>query len=270
MKLAFTVATPDTADSTILALRGGLEENFRFLADLGYRGVDLMLRDPNRLDAARIRSLAQEAGIRIIAVSTGQVSKEDALSLCHPDQSIQKKTVLRTRQIIDFAAAFPAPVNIGTLRGKLAEKTRDQQLQAARENLAELLEHAQSRQVQIALEPQNRYVINWLNTVEETLHWMEQFSTSNLSLLFDVYHAILEERSVYAGLIRAFPRLSEIQVSDSNRRIPGDGQFNFAELVRILRALDYQGYVTVEALPRPSAEEAARRAARYLKRLLRD
>jgi hypothetical protein len=41
MKLAFPVATPETRDETMLALRGGLEANFDRLAKLGYHGVEL-------------------------------------------------------------------------------------------------------------------------------------------------------------------------------------------------------------------------------------
>lgn len=36
MKLAYTVATPDTADSTMLALRGDPGESIQLLARLGY------------------------------------------------------------------------------------------------------------------------------------------------------------------------------------------------------------------------------------------
>jgi hypothetical protein len=37
MKLAFPIATPDTRDESMLALRGDLAESFRLLHQLGYR-----------------------------------------------------------------------------------------------------------------------------------------------------------------------------------------------------------------------------------------
>ena len=280
MKLAFPVATPETADPTMLALRGELEESFQLLAGLGYQGAELMVRDPSQLDPARIRTLASEFELAIPAVSTGQMRKEDGLQLCHPDREARSRAVARTKEVIDFAAAIESPqINIGTLRGHLPDSPADSPadsmeradaLAAARESLEQLLDYALEKKIGVALEPQNRFVINWLNTVEETLDWIAQFGQPNLSILFDAYHALFEEASVYAALIRAFPRISHVQVADSNRLAPGCGQVNFGELVRVLRALGYREYISVEVLPRPSAAEAAAIAARHLRPLLEE
>ncbi len=265
MKLAFPVATPETQDRTMLALRGELEESFRLLAGLGYQGAELMVRDPVQLDPVRIKTLADEFNLAIPAVSTGQLRKEDGLQLCHADGVVRSRALARTKEAIDFATAVGSTqVNIGTLRGQLPNEGRDDALAIARESLDHLLDYALERGVGIALEPQNRFVINWLNTVEETLNWIEQFKQPNLSILFDAYHALFEEASVYAALIRAIRRVSHVQIADSNRLAPGGGQVNFGELLRVLRALGYQGYVSVEVLPQPSAAEAATRSARLL------
>lgn len=266
MKLAFTVATPDTADHTMLALRGELGQSFELLARLGYQGVELMVRDPANLDPTGIRTLAADQELAIAAVSTGQLRKEDGLQLCHVDPVPRARAVDRTKQVVDFTAAVGArQVNIGTLRGQLPTGSeRAGALDAAAISLSGLLDYAQARNVSIAIEPQNRFVINWLNSVEETLSWLGGFSHSNLSLLFDAYHALFEERSVIASLIRAFPRLSHVQVADSNRLAPGSGQFNFGELVRVLNALGYQEFVSVEILQQPTGAEAAAAAARHL------
>ncbi len=266
MKLAFPVATPETEDAAMLALRGDVEESFRLLAKLGYQGAELMVRDPNRLDAARIEALAEEFKLGLPGVSTGQLRKEDGLQLCSLEQPARSRAVARTKEVIEFAAAIGAPqVNIGTLRGHLpGAAEQDEALAAARESLDELLSYALERKVGIAIEPQNRFVSNWLTTVGETLDWMRQFSQPNWSLLFDAYHALFEEPSLYASLIRAFPHISHVQVADSNRLAPGSGQVNFGELMRVLGALGYRSYVSVEVLPQPTGPEAAARAARCL------
>jgi sugar phosphate isomerase/epimerase len=272
MKLAFPVATPDTRDESMLALRGDLAEAFRLLDRLGYRGAELMARAPRELDAARVRTLAGEFNLALVGVSTGQLRKEDGLQLSHPDCAERERAVARTKEVIDFARAVGAPqVNIGTLRGRLPNlELREAAREAAAESISELLDYALKREVGIALEPQNRFVSNWLNSVGETLEWMSRFEQPNLSLLFDAYHALFEEASVYAALIRAFPRVSHVQVADSNRLAPGGGQIHFGELLRVLAALGYRGYVSVEVAPLPSAAEAATRAARCLLPLMED
>lgn len=271
MKLAFTAATPETSDPTMMALRGDLRDSFRLLADLGYRGVDLMVRDPKQLGAAAIEALASRAGIEVISISTGQLRKEDGLTLLHPDPEVGRLAASRLREVLDFASHWSIPVNLGMLRGDLADGAdRDRSLERAREILDLLLDYASRKGISIALEPQNRRIVNWLNTVEETVSWLEGFSRDNLGILFDVYHASIEESSVTASLRRAFPYLAQVQISDSDRKAPGDGELDLPEVVRTLRALGYQGYLTVEIFPRPSAAEAATRSARYLSPLLRE
>lgn len=266
MKLAYTVATPDTADAAMLAVRGDLEANFRLLAGLGYAGAELMVRDPARLNAAAIARAAGDLGLAVPAVSTGQLRKEDGLSLAAPEEKARAAAIDRTRSVIDFAARFGAQVNIGTLRGHLGKSAAARE--AATDSLHALLEYARSAGVGLAIEPQCRFVIDWLNSVAETLCYLERFGGARPSLLFDVYHAMLEERSVAAAAVRARSAISWVQVSDSNRMAPGAGQLAIADALRVLRALGYEGFVSVECLQRPDSETAARQAARYLAPLL--
>lgn len=272
MKLAYTVATPDTADAGMQAMRGELAESFRTLASLGYGGAELMVRDPAELDAGRIRRLAAEHGLAIPAISTGQVNKEDGLTLTDADPSVRAAAVERTKQILEFTAEVGAPqINVGSMRGRLAAGASGREMRAVAEaGISELLEHAADVGVGIAIEPQNRFVVNWLNTPTEVTEWAKGFGRDNLSIVFDSYHVLLEEPSMYASLIRSFPAVSHVQVSDTNRLAPGWGQFNFGELIRSLSALGYERYVSVEIVQRPSSEAAAEAAARMLLPLIEE
>lgn len=271
MKLAFPVATPETHDETMLALRGELEANFDRLAELGYHGVELMVRQPAELDAAGIRSAARARSLQVVAVSTGQLRKEDGLQLCALDRDARERAISRGREVIEFAAALGAPqVNVGMFRGTLpAADAMESARRAGTEAFAALVAHAHARGVAVAVEPQSRFVVNWLNTVEETLTWIDGFAgPGRPRILFDAYHAMLEERSIAASLIRAMPHVSYVQVADSNRLAPGQGHLPLADFVRVLRALGYQGFLGVEVLQKPSGLAAATAAALALRPLL--
>lgn len=271
MKLAFTVATPDTHDPGMAAFRGDLHSGFGTLAEIGYDAVELMVRNPAELHAGELRKLAERSGLRIPAVSTGQLRKEDNLSLNATEPSRRALAVQRTREVIDFAAEFGAQVNIGTLRGQMPTgPQRALAIAAARESLEQLVTYASAKAVRLALEPQCRYVCNWLNTVDEVREYITSFGSVHPWMLFDVYHAMLEERSVAAAMIRVRDLMTWVQFSDSNRLAPGTGQMHFGEHIRVLRALGYEGYVSVECLPVPSAEAAARQARQHLIPLLEE
>jgi sugar phosphate isomerase/epimerase len=270
MKLAFTVAGPDTRDPNMAAFRGeGLEHAFRTLSQLGYDAAELMVRNPAELDCAEIERLAGRYRLAIPAVSTGQLRKEDGLTLNSCDLAVRGEAVRRTREVVDLAARFGAQVNIGTLRGQMpADPDREAAMAAVRASLSELLEYAAGRGVVLAIEPQCRYVSNWLNTVEETMRFALSFSGAQPHLLFDVYHAMLEERSIAAAMIAGRERISWVQLADNHRGAPGTGLIHFGEHLRVLNALGYRGYLSVECNPLPDPETAARRAAEHLKPLL--
>jgi D-psicose/D-tagatose/L-ribulose 3-epimerase len=266
VKLACAVASPETRDPDMLALRGEPAALFAELRRHGYAGVDLMARDPDRIDARALAAAARAEGLGFAAVSTGQVRKEDGLSLAHADPGVRARAVDRGRAIVDLAAALRAPqVNVGTFRGELpGGPERAAALGAATEGFVSLLRHASASGVRLAVEPQSRGVSSWLNTVDEALRLSDGLPAPGLALVFDVYHARLEEPSLSAALVRAAPRLGLVQISGTDRRPPDREATDCAEVIRTLRALGYAGFVALEARLGPTPGAALAEAARVL------
>jgi sugar phosphate isomerase/epimerase len=268
VKLAFPVATPETNDGAMLALRGDLSANFDLLAELGYEGAELMVRDPRLLDPSALTRAARASALAIVGVSTGQIRKEDGLSLSALAEETRRQAVERGRAAIELAAAVGAPqVNVGTFRGTLPPAPGDAEAarRAGTESLMTLADVAHRHGIVLALEVQCRFVVNWLNTVDETLAWFDEFPFARPRLLFDVYHAMIEEASIAASLVRARPHLSYVQVADSNRLVPGRGHLPIADILRVLAALGYDGYIGIEVRPEPTAAVAAAAGIRALR-----
>lgn len=267
MKLSYTVATPDVKDDKILCLKGDLEQNLMVLASAGYQGVEFMVRDVKELDSLETKRLCQDHNLEIAAISSGQLTFEEGLTISHLEKKVCQQAVTRTKEIIDFTREVGCKiVNIGTLRGNLPaeEESRKIANHHAVESMNEILNHAESKGIIIAFEPQCRYVVNWHNTLKDTVGWMDQFGKDNFRILFDVYHTLIEESSIIASLIRYMDRIAHIQFSDTNRLSPGKGQMNFPEIIRVLRALKYEGYVSVEIKQFPDGVLAAKQAAQHL------
>ena len=264
MKLSYTYATPDTHAKNMLAYRGEIEPTFQRLRELGYEGVELMLRAAHELDPVVIEKACLNTGLQVCSVSTGQMRVEDGLNLSDLDETNRKKTVKRAIDVIQFAGFFRTQVNVGTLRGRLPDGHVAEAKAAAAESFNELLPIAKKQGINIAIEPQNRYTINWLNNVPETLEWTAQFKYKNLKILFDAYHWLLEEQSIYASLVRSWSNITHVQVSDSNRDAPGTGQINFVELIAVLKALGYEGFISIEARQIPDSYTVAKKSADFL------
>jgi 5-keto-L-gluconate epimerase len=117
------------------------------------------------------------------------------------------------------------------------------------------------------MEPINRYETTLINNVAEGLDLIDRVGADNLGLLFDTFHANIEEPSLEGSLIAAGNRLFHVHVADSNRWYPGAGHLDFAHFLGTLFRIDYGGFVSGEFMPRPEADTAARRAIEHLRSL---
>jgi sugar phosphate isomerase/epimerase len=80
----------------------------------------------------------------------------------------------------------------------------------------------------------------------------------------DLFHMNIEDASFRAAFESARDYIGYVHVADSNRLAPGWGHMPFDEIFRILKDIEYDGYLTAEILPRPDPDQAAAQAARYL------
>jgi sugar phosphate isomerase/epimerase len=120
------------------------------------------------------------------------------------------------------------------------------------ESLRECAAHRPS--VRLALEPLNRYESRLIHTVEDAVSVLDRVGAENLGILFDTFHANIEEISIRDAIHRAGDRLVHVHLADSNRFVPGYGHLDFAEVWRSLDDVGYDRALVLEPLPRPSTE----------------
>jgi molybdopterin synthase catalytic subunit/hydroxypyruvate isomerase len=268
MKISIVVST-QPARFEALAYKGELARNVAMIADLGYEGVELAVRDPKLLDVDELERLIKAHGLEVPAIGTGQAYGEEGLSFTHPDPDVRLRAIERIKDQCDLAARFGALVILGLIRGKVeAGVERGKALTWLTEALREVCAYGAERDVRLVLEPINRYETNLVNTVAEGLELIEQVGADNLGLLLDTFHMNIEEPSIEAGVASAGERLLHFHVADSNRWYPGAGHINFAGIISALRRMGYGGYLSAEILPLPDPDTCARLALENLWKLV--
>jgi len=268
MKLSIVLSTHATSFDA-LAYTGDFARNVRRIAELGYDGVELAVRDPTLLDADGVAHVVAEAGLEVPAIGTGQAYVEEGLSFTSPDPEVRARAIARIRAQVDFAARLGAQVIIGLIRGRLAEGvSRDQAMEWLIEALRECASYAARRDVWLSFEPLNRFDSDLVNTVGEALALLKEVGVDNLGLLLDTFHMNIEEPSICASLVQAGGHIIHVHLADSNRWYPGAGHINFAEIVAVLHALGYKGYLSAEILPLPDPDTCAERAIAHMRPLL--
>ena len=251
-----------------VAYKGDFEHNVARIAELGYDGVELAIRDPSQVDADALLAVVGRYGLEVPAIGTGQAWGEEGLSFTDPDPAVREAAVRRAIAHIPFAARTGAVIIIGLLRGVVREEagvTHEQAMAWLVEALQRCAEAAAPHGVRFALEPLNRYETGLIHTVAEGLALVERVGADNFGLLLDTFHMNIEEPDIAAAIRQAGERLFHFHVADSNRWYPGAGHIDFPALLAVLEEMGYAGYVSGEFMPLPDADTAAARAIAYLR-----
>lgn len=267
MKTAIVLST-QPASFEALAYKGDFERNVEKIARLGYDGVELAVRDPKLLDADHVEKVVGRLGLEVPAIGTGQAYGEEGLSFTDPDESVRRRAVERIAAQIRFARRFDALVIIGLLRGKAVPRVeRERALAWLVEALRECAVMAEEEGIKLVLEPLNRYETDLVNSVAEALHLIEEVGSEAVGLLFDTFHANIEEPSIEGSIRTSGDRLLHVHVADSNRWYPGAGHLDFKAILDTLFATGYQGYISGEFMPLPDADTSAERSIAYLRQI---
>lgn len=115
------------------------------------------------------------------------------------------------------------------------------------EVVAETRDAAERNGLQIVLEPLNRKESNLLNSLEETVAFLDEFGIDRVPVVADLFHIMLEEEPL--SVVEALgARVGHAHIADADRRPPGQGDWPLAEFIDALRTGGYEGPITVECL----------------------
>ena len=103
--------------------------------------------------------------------------------------------------------------------------------------------------------------------MDEALKIMGQIGMKNMGILFDTFHANIEEISMGESIQKANGRLFHVHIAGSNRWAPGCGHRDFKEISRAFSKIKHQGFGSLEALPKPCLENCLQESAEYIKKL---
>ena len=123
----------------------------------------------------------------------------------------------------------------------------------AYKTLLQMAELAERHDVTYSVETLNTKVDHAgypLSHIEDTVRLVEQVDSPRIRILFDIYHAQVEEGNVIQGLKDYFDLIGYIHVADvPGRHEPGTGEINYPKVASTLRELGYQGAIGMEAFP---------------------
>jgi len=261
MKLAVAIAGKNAPPSAFVVWRG-FDESIPKAADYGYNGIELALKNAEEIDTQKLNRMLNKHDLEVSCITTGQVFAVLGLYFTNPDFEERRKAIAVFRGLIDLAKDFGQMVNIGRARGSIgAGQTREKAEKLFIDTIENVCDIAEKEGVTLVIEPATHKEINFINTLDECADLLKRIRNNNVGIMPDIYHMNIEDKDIEKSLIRNGELIRYIHFSDSNRLSPGQGDLDFNSIFNALMSIKYNDWISVEILPEPDPDIAAKRAA---------
>jgi len=213
----------------------------------GYDGVEVPIFDTNPDHWISWRKKLDELQLDRVAVSINGADHHQISA----DPSMRRKTLERNKQALDCAAVLGSKLLTGPYHSALgvftgAPATVDERSWAI-ENLHALAEHGQSLDITLGLEYLNRFESYLVSCTDELIALVEDVNHSHCKLMFDSFHANIEETNLAEAITKMGNRLVHVQLSENNRGTLGSGHVDFESILSALASIGYTGMISIEA-----------------------
>jgi len=112
--------------------------------------------------------------------------------------------------------------------------------------LRELAKYASDYNIELLIEPLNRYSTTVCTEVEDAKYIIDLINQENVGMLLDTFHMNIEEDSIHNAIIRSNTMLKHVHISDNNRKMPGLAHIDFKSIIIALKKIKYSKYLTFE------------------------
>src|SRR5262245_54361927 len=267
------------AFSTNAYLNYSFAEAVSRLAAIGYRGVEIMADVPHAWPAYLLpehkQGLRDALAKNNLAISNINAFMMHAIndsrqkywhpSWIEPDPHYRQVRIDHTKRALTLARELGAPC-ITTEPGGPVEKgaSWSAALQLFVEGLKPVLEHAEKEGVLLLVEPEPDLLIE---RADQFLELMQHLDSPAVGLNFDIGHfyCVGDDPAATVPRLARYTRhyhLEDIAATRVHHHlIPGEGAIDFAAVFQAIRAIDYNGWVTIELYPYVDDLDAAARLA---------
>lgn len=232
------------------------------LRDLGYTGLEIapftLGRNAADLPPGERKTLGsamQDAGLHFVGLHWLLLGPT-GLHATTAHENTRARTWNYIRSLIDLSAdlaaetadkesvmVFGSPKQRSTVDGMPPGEA----VRVFTDELANVAPQAEDRGVKILVEPLSPDQTDVVTTLSEAVAIVNKIGSPAVQTMFDVHNAV-REREPHTRLIREFADfIQHVHVNEFDGREPGTGDYDFGGLLSTLSAIDYAGWVSLEA-----------------------
>ncbi len=217
------------------------------IKEAGFDGVELPLINPDQVAAGAIRRALEENHLECTFCSV----IPSGLSVIADDSAVRSKTRAHLETCIQTAAeaggkliAGPIYSPVGYLPGRRRNSDEWNRAIECYQSLGDALAR---NDVTLAIEPLNRFETYFLNTADDAAALCEAVGNPRVGVLFDTFHANIEEKDVAGAYRRLGRHLKHVHTCENDRGTPGTGHVDWKGVFAALREIKYDGWLTIES-----------------------
>ena len=217
------------------------------IKEIGFDGVEVPLFDNNPENWFSFRNKLDKLGLEC-----------ETDTLCGPGMNLISLDSKERRRTIDFlkgcvdcslvlgATRLMGPFHsaLGVFSGKPAT---EQEWNFAVEGIRELADYAESFDITLGLEYLNRFELYVTSCTDELLNLTADINHSHCKIMFDTFHATIEEKNIGDAIRKAGDQISFIQLSENDRSTPGKGNVDWDGVFGAIKDIKYDGWLSIEA-----------------------
>ncbi|MFT3882313.1 MAG: sugar phosphate isomerase/epimerase family protein [Gemmatales bacterium] len=270
MKLAF---------SSNAYLNFSFAEACRRIKHAGYTGIEIMADVPHAWPAyllpeqkKAIRQQIDDNGLQISNVNAFMMNaiNDHRQKYWHPSwiepyQPYRQVRIDHTRRALDMAKELGAPCITTEPGGPLEPgQSWEDGLEIFCESLRSVADHAQAIGIPLLVEPEPGLLIE---TTTQYERFAKVFNHPGIGLNFDIGHMYCVGEDPAMSVVQLAKHIRHVHLEDiaadrvHHHLVPGQGAIQFAPIIKALRDINYQGWVTIELYPCIENPDAAAKAA---------
>jgi len=218
-------------------------------------GFEVLEIDPliiTSMPQNKIKELKKCADYYAVYLTFG-VGFPPELDMARNDEQIQKAAVKSAINIINTISSIGGkelPGIIHTAWNPVIENDliddKKSYIERSLKNMKEVAKALEGNGIIYSIETVNRYEHYMLNTIDETISFIDQLGSPNVKILADVFHLNIEEADMVGAIKKAGKYIGYVHLGENNRSLPGTARMDWDGIAKALKNINYKGCIVME------------------------
>jgi protein FrlC len=255
-----------------------IQDAIPLVAEMGYNGIDIWggrphiyRKDFSEVELECLRKRIEDYGLVVSSFMPAFYRYPHSLS--NPSAKVRQDSIEYMCQCIDNAALLEAKVVLVvpdlSLHGQATQDSRCRLV----ESIDKVSVYASQYDMYLGIEVLHYDETDLVNTSDDALAIIKELGHANLGVVLDTGTLNLSKETPQDAMDKLGTLLLQIHINDNQGRhkqqnlIPGEGTFDFKNLIRVLKQKNYSGFLSAE-LSREYSDDPAPALRTTLDRLI--